>query len=207
MMNKMKTGKILSGLLAVIILTSCSVKKRVYRDGYYVDWAFHKKTTGSSSHKTSETIPDRHREDVIKLTPELFKGVLAGAATEQEELFATADKVFMPSSTFTVKHLRSAVSEVKTSSVEHREPNTVTVKKKKTEAARPSSGGKSQLAALLFCIFLGCIGVHRFYLGYIGIGILQIITLGGCGIWALIDLILIITGELKPKNGDYTETL
>ncbi|MBS3914149.1 MAG: TM2 domain-containing protein [Bacteroidetes bacterium] len=67
--------------------------------------------------------------------------------------------------------------------------------------------GKSQLAALLLCIFLGDIGVHRFYLGYPLIGILQILTLGGLGVWTLIDLVFIITGDLKPKNGEYTETL
>ena len=62
------------------------------------------------------------------------------------------------------------------------------------------------MVALLLCIFVGIIGIHRFYLGYIGIGIIQIITLGGCGIWALIDLIMIITGDLKPKGGDDYET-
>lgn len=66
--------------------------------------------------------------------------------------------------------------------------------------------GKDQLAAALFCGFLGVFGIHRFYLGYTGIGILQLITLGGLGIWALIDLIRIITGDLKPKGGDYGKT-
>ncbi|MCC6754600.1 MAG: TM2 domain-containing protein [Saprospiraceae bacterium] len=71
----------------------------------------------------------------------------------------------------------------------------------------PSSGGKSQLVALLLVIFVGGLGIHRFYLGYTTIGIIQLLTLGGCGIWALIDLIRIVTGDLKPKNGNYTETL
>jgi len=52
-------------------------------------------------------------------------------------------------------------------------------------------------------ILFGAIGVHRFYLGYIGIGIIQILTLGGCGIWYLIDIILIATGALGPKNDSY----
>ncbi len=54
---------------------------------------------------------------------------------------------------------------------------------------------------------VGALGIHRFYLGYIGIGVAQLLTLGGCGIWALIDLIRIITGDLKPKGGDYAEKL
>lgn len=70
-----------------------------------------------------------------------------------------------------------------------------------------SSSGKSQLVALLLCIFVGGIGIHRFYLGYTTEGILQILTLGGCGIWALIDLIRIATGDLKPKGGEYSEKI
>jgi len=67
--------------------------------------------------------------------------------------------------------------------------------------------GKSQLIALLLCLFFGPLGLHRFYLGYYEIGIIQILTFGGCGIWYLIDLILILTGDLKPRNGDYGSTL
>lgn len=69
------------------------------------------------------------------------------------------------------------------------------------------AAGKSQLVALILAIVIGGLGIHRFYLGYIGIGIIQLLTLGGLGIWALIDLIMIATGDLKPKNGEYEKTL
>lgn len=69
------------------------------------------------------------------------------------------------------------------------------------------AGGKSQLIALLLAVFVGGIGIHRFYLGYTWQGIVQLLTLGGCGIWALIDLIRIITGDLQPKDGSYETTL
>lgn len=65
------------------------------------------------------------------------------------------------------------------------------------------SSDKSQLVAFLLCWFLGIIGIHRFYLGHIGVGILYLLTAGLCGIGVLIDLILIATGGLKPKNGNY----
>lgn len=66
---------------------------------------------------------------------------------------------------------------------------------------------KSQVTALLLVIFLGILGVHRFYLGYTWQGVVQLLTLGGFGVWALIDLIRIITGDLQPKNGSYSKTL
>lgn len=77
--------------------------------------------------------------------------------------------------------------------------------KQKPENAAP--GGKSQLVALLLVIFLGGLGIHRFYLGYTGLGVLYLLTGGLCGIGALIDLIRIILGDLKPKGGEYGKTL
>lgn len=61
---------------------------------------------------------------------------------------------------------------------------------------------KNWLTTLLLCIFLGSIGVHRFYAGKIGTGILMLITCGGCGIWTLVDLIMIITGKFTDKDGN-----
>lgn len=68
------------------------------------------------------------------------------------------------------------------------------------------NGTKSKVVALILSIFLGELGIDRFYLGYIGTGILKLITCGGFGIWWLIDLIMIATGKLKPKDGsEYAE--
>jgi hypothetical protein len=60
---------------------------------------------------------------------------------------------------------------------------------------------KEWLPALLISVFLGGLGIDRFYLGCVGLGILKLITFGGCGIWALIDIILIATGSLKDAKG------
>ena len=62
-------------------------------------------------------------------------------------------------------------------------------------------GAKSWIATLLLSIFLGEFGIDRFYLGKVGTGILKLITLGGFGIWWLIDLILVIAGAMKDKQG------
>ena len=76
----------------------------------------------------------------------------------------------------------------------------------KLENAAPARWrNKSWVAAILFSFCLGLFAVDRFYLGYTGLGFLKLLTLGGLGIWALIDFILIASYSLHPKNGEYTD--
>ena len=60
---------------------------------------------------------------------------------------------------------------------------------------------KDWMTTLLLCIFLGWLGVHRFYTGHIAIGVIQLLTGGRCGIWWLIDFIMILTDSYKDSNG------
>lgn len=59
---------------------------------------------------------------------------------------------------------------------------------------------KKKSTATLLCLFLGMLGVHRFYVGKIGTGIVQLVTGGGFGIWLLIDLINLICGRFRDAN-------
>lgn len=67
------------------------------------------------------------------------------------------------------------------------------------------SARRTQGATFLLSYFLGIFGVDRFYLGQTGLGIAKLLTLGGCGIWALIDTILIGIGSMKDAEGNPLE--
>jgi TM2 domain-containing membrane protein YozV len=62
---------------------------------------------------------------------------------------------------------------------------------------------KGFVPCILLCFFLGMFGIHRFYVGKIGTGILMLLTLGGLGIWTLIDFIIIVVGSFKDKQGRF----
>jgi TM2 domain-containing membrane protein YozV len=65
-----------------------------------------------------------------------------------------------------------------------------------------SASQKRILPAAILCFFLGFLGVHRFYVGKVGTGILQIVTLGGFGIWAFVDFIMIVIGSFRDSEGN-----
>lgn len=65
-----------------------------------------------------------------------------------------------------------------------------------TDGASP----KNRTVALVLCIFLGVFGIHRFYVGKVGTGILMLFTGGGFGIWWIIDIIMIAVGSFTDKQ-------
>jgi TM2 domain-containing membrane protein YozV len=67
--------------------------------------------------------------------------------------------------------------------------------------AYPMAGRKDWLTTLLLCIFVGYLGIHRFYTGHMLIGVIQLLTFGVCGIWTIVDLIMILTDNYRDANG------
>lgn len=71
-----------------------------------------------------------------------------------------------------------------------------------TETMGPAVSEKGFVPTLLLCFFIGFMGVHRFYVGKIGTGLLQLVTFGGLGIWTLVDFVMIVVGNFKDKDGN-----
>ena len=68
-------------------------------------------------------------------------------------------------------------------------------------SAEPGNSEKSFVATLILCILLGGLGVHRFYVGKTWTGILMLLSLGGLGIWQLVDTIVIAVQKFKDSKG------
>lgn len=219
----MKTIKQLIGLFTVVaLLSSCStsnkvitknfVQKRKYNKGYYTTLnSFNKKTTKIDLSKNAaiKKTEVNNKTSVDPVSNELIpnaKTLIASTNKNYIPIVNIKSKVIKPNGNTILLNTKS---EKKIGKIQKR----INKKLKKIEkkdsikTSAPSDDGKSQLVALLLVIFVGGLGIHRFYLGYIGIGVIQLLTLGGCGIWALIDLIRIATGDLKPNGGDYTKKL
>ncbi len=71
-----------------------------------------------------------------------------------------------------------------------------------TDVGHPADASdKRVVPAALLCIILGVFGAHRFYVGKVGTGVLQLVTLGGLGLWMLYDLVLIATRQFRDSDG------
>ncbi len=199
----MKKTKLILPLLAIVFaFSACStIEDAVFsarymkNDANKVDQLARSNEAGMTEANVIEDVPTLTASvsDVLYLVPVSFTPM-----TNASSNTAKTEQVVSNSS--------SASSSFAKNNKKFEAKQALIAKKLEKQAKKPA-GGKSQLVALILVIFVGAIGIHRFYLGYTAIGIIQLLTGGGCGIWALIDLIRIATGDLQPKNGSYSETL
>jgi len=155
--------------------------------------------------------------------PETFYASTEKAAISKKELTQPKALYHKPISAPVKEQKISKVAQAKAAIKLTKQIKAITKQADKKGMPAEAAGGKSQIVAALLAFFLGGFGVHRFYLGYTGKGILQIalllvgaalstVIIGipillGVSIWILIDFIRILTGNLKPKDGEYTSTI
>ncbi len=198
---------------SILLVTSCSIEKRVHRDGFHVAW---KKNLKSKDSKVKDITFDgiskqAQKEGFKNLDVKLGQSMLEASPGHTEQGEEDFSKSAISVKRTNKKTRKVVINDLREEPSTDKALNQLDSKKSSSPKEKRSSaadgGGKSQVIALILVIFVGILGVHRFYLGYTGIGVLMILTLGCCGILALIDLIRIATGDLKPKNGDYSEKL
>lgn len=199
-MKKTKLLKICAVAMFAFAFSSCTMEKQHYSSGYYF-----KKNASIQSHeniaKQSKIIVEENF-----ITPSANEISQTSSVVTQNELPKSGvaeTKKSSPVKQF-VQSIKTKVSVIKhNSSLEKKNISDNHSGKKRTDKTSVASagGGKNQIVALLLCIFFGPLGIHRFYLGYTGLGILYLFTFGLFGIGWLIDIILlIIPNGLTPKG-------
>ena len=209
------------GVSIMMVLTSCTMQKRVYTSGYHIEW--HNGNNATVKQDNSQTEEQKnYNKTTIATVSTINEEKTSNNKTENTEInndynnpVAIVNENLVASSTNDPNVYTSQQTNRWYSSAVQKNSNTQNDSKtivkqstsntKSTASENKKSGDKSWIAALLLCIFLGALGVHRFYLGYTWQGIVQLLTAGGLGIWTLIDLIRIITKDLQPKNGRYKD--
>ena len=221
-MKKTTTSKL--GLLiamVAILVSSCSTNatfsKRYHSRGFNIAWGGGSDANNNPVKQTPKKV--KAKSDVVAVAQNTdnvtVQSVKSTENTAMEASTVTtavvSNNILAKNEVATVKNAtQTSTQAVKSSTVVSKKAAVNAISKTNTKAVKKNADpgeGKSQMIALILCIFVGVLGIHRFYLGYTMEGVVQLLTAGGCGIWSLIDLVRIITGDLKPKDGDYTETL
>ena len=221
-MKKTTTSKL--GLLiamVAILVSSCSTNatfsKRYHSRGFNIAWGGGSDANNNPVKQTPKKV--KAKSDVVAVAQNTDNVTVQSVkSTENTAMEAStvntavvSNNILAKNEVATVKNAtQTSTQAVKSSTVVSKKASVNAISKTNTKAVKKNADpgeGKSQMIALILCIFVGVLGIHRFYLGYTMEGVLQLLTGGGCGVWTLIDLVRIITGDLKPKDGDYTETL
>jgi TM2 domain-containing membrane protein YozV len=176
----------------VLVISSCS--KKQYS-------GFFNNSSNSYAH-SSKSKPDSKSED---LNQSENVALIEASSTNSEMVLLPTENQKVSASLAKAANVSTSQSSKKASSAPK-----LTLKEKlalkKIMKAEKTNGGDNQIIAAILAFAVGGLGVHRFYLGYIWQGVVQLLTAGGCGIWALIDFIRILIGDLKPKDGSYSKT-
>jgi TM2 domain-containing membrane protein YozV len=205
-------------IIAISFMNSCSSVKRRYSPGYTVIWNSKSKSKKLSS-PTELSSNKKKVSEMEKITPISVSNV-SNISKVQEVKTPTIEKAYERLETentvasneeapvlwnTTTKLTRISNNNLNSESELVQEFKN---EKKLTKNLKDSSqgeGDKSWVVALVLCLLIGVLGIHRFYLGYTGLGVLYLLTGGLCGIGVLIDFIMLLTGSLKPKNGNYND--
>jgi thiol:disulfide interchange protein len=207
---------IIAAMTSIIALSSCTMEKQHYSAGYNIQWnsKAHASKLKQAENKTDEIASQKviteEKSDVSNVSnfsEVSIETVSSNSISESESASIDNESIaILPQ----YKILLNSNAKKSTLTKSEFTSGVKTKINKKNNTTQPNStneskggGDRSWLVALLLCFFLGGLGLHRFYLGYNGIGLLMLFTGGFFGILWLIDFFRILFHSLKPKNGDY----
>ncbi len=192
---------------AGMLLFSCSVERNAVSRGGESSYGLGSGVAGTKKSATRK----------VTITESLSAPLVNPAAVEELAAETAQEQVNMVSSAATMKPIaaKSAMARVFASSALKSIKNNVTADSKMANKAQSfklpaitaeaKGTSKSWYLTLVLCFFVGLLGIHRFYLGYNWQGWVQLFTLGGLGIWWLIDFVRIILRKLEPRCGIYED--
>lgn len=186
--------------VAGLFLASCSSTIERNATAFGGGWGMSQKKESFQTKKTENT--SNAEKQIIESNNIIATEAVAPDLTTEitvTDLTQTKEVIFASSEYKNLNLVEKAIVKKAVKQIETKEAKKPIKKNENTLKTQANNGGLSDnemwIAALL-CIFLGGLGIHRFYLGYTTIGIIQLLTGGGCGIWVIIDLIRILTGDL-----------
>ncbi|MCX7862217.1 MAG: TM2 domain-containing protein [Bacteroidales bacterium] len=200
-------------VIALAILHSCSIEKRLYRPGFHVDVQTQQPkkfvTTSHDSPKQNTTEHKVNHNQYLSEKTELFTTSNSAPSIHETTTAFTAQPLLATAKDEN-RTILSTVSKTQLIQKILKENSTAWTLYK----AKPARGGDNQIIAILLCFFLGFLGIHSFYLGNKKKGIIQLVMflvgiltfivvigyliLSALGIWILIDFIRLIIGDLGP---------
>lgn len=200
-------------LTALLLQTSCSIEKRHYRSGFYVEH-------GSNKNLKAKQVEKPAIADVAVSNNSIENVSTANTEAQTQPLFhQSAEEQLMNESSPVYAHkATNAKSEVKllnkNEAIKALKENSKALAFFAHSHNNNKRGGGDQIVALLLCFFLGMLGIHSFYLGNSKKGIWQLVMflvglltffliigyfiLAALSIWVLIDFIRLIIGDLGP---------
>ncbi len=186
--------------VAGLFLASCSSTIERNATAFGGGWGMSQKKVSLQIKKT-ENPTNAEKQTVESNTILVNEEVTAPLTTDTKAADITRTKkvIFASSEYKNLNLVEKALVKKAVKQIEAKEAQKPVKKNENTLQEKANGGGlddNEMLIAALLCIFLGGLGIHRFYLGYTTIGIIQLLTGGGCGIWVIIDLIRILTGDL-----------
>ena len=183
--------------------TKAFILRRTKKNTLSFNFLKWKKTNNTIAKNNPEKISSN--KDLLIVSKEIKSIPLVNSIPELTALSNKIDEVLSDNKTskkdkVKLSEIREIKKEVKNLKKQLKKENKITSK------AKSQGPGTDRTIAIILCCFLGGLGIHRFYLGYYGMGILYLITGGLCGIGVIIDLIKLLNGDLQPLGGSFDES-